>query len=160
MKKIDYAKTLALVAIMLFLSLQKGNGFLPLLLLMIIVAVLLNLVRMVRRRDERKKYLLRLGIWAATLVLVGSVQTYWRDDSRKDADSAAKAVLAHKARAGSYPASLNEIGIAEEKLHTKWGLRYFVREGGQAVLTYPTSTMPLSTYDYDFENRKWVLNAP
>jgi len=159
MKTSDYAKTLVPVVIMLFLALQKGSGFLPLLLLMFVVAMLFNLVRMFRRRDERKKYVIRLGIWAATLVLVGAVQTHWSNASRNDADIAVNAVLAHKARTGSYPASLKEIGIDEEELRTKWGIRYVVREGGKKVLAYPSSIMPLTMYDYDFESRKWVVNA-
>jgi hypothetical protein len=160
MKVLDYAKTLVLVAIMLYLALQKGNGFFPLLLLMFIIATLVNLVRTVRGRGERKKYAIRLGIWTATLVLVGAVQTHWSNASRNDADIAVKAVLANKARSGSYPASLKVIGIDEEELHAKWGIRYFVRAGGQVVLTYPSSIMPLTMNDYDFESRKWVVNAP
>jgi hypothetical protein len=158
MKLNDYLITLILVAAILFLSLQKGNGFAGLFIGMFFVAICFNLIRMIRRRGERRRFLVRAGIWAFALVLSTAVQTHWADTCQREADRAVQAVLAYKARIGSYPASLKEAGLDGEGLRSRWGINYYSREG-KMVLCYPSTFMVLTTYDYHFETGKWVVNA-
>lgn len=159
MKTRGYLKTFIPVAIVLFFALQKGSGFGFLLLLLIfIVTTPYRLVRMIRRPEERRRQLTRIGIWAAALTLAGGVHAYWSAASRNNADIVADELLGHKARTGSYPPTLAEIGIDELELNAKWKISYLVRDG-HGKLSYPSSFMPLTSYEYDFEARKWVVNA-
>ena len=159
MKAPHYANTLILVTVVLPFALLKGSGMaFPLLVLGFIAWLPYNAVRMLRRADERKPRALRLGIWCLALVLVGVVQAHWSAATRSQADIAAQAVLAYQARTGSYPPSLQEVGVDEPGLREDWGIRYLLRER-QGVLSHPATFMPLTSYDYDFGVRKWVQNA-
>lgn len=159
MKRIDYLKTFLLVAIVLVATMQRGSAF-PLLVLLsfFMVSVIYTSVRMLLRRDERKKRGTRLAIWCATFALAGTVQASWSAASRSDADAAAATVSAHRERTGSYPASLREVGLSDELLKKKWGIRYSIRDG-RPTLVYPARFMWLVMYEYDFETRVWKRNA-
>ena len=159
MKKSDWIKTVVLVTILLFLTLQKGSGFLLILMLpLFLITVLYHAVRMIRRPDERKNRGIRLAVWAITFALAGAVQSYWSTASQKHADLVLKKVLAHKARTGSYPAALSEVGVDEQYLKDKWRIRYWGKEG-VPMLVYPATFMPLGLYEYDFEASRWRQNA-
>lgn len=129
----------------------------PLMLMAFLVVTVFNVVRMIRKRELRKVCVVRLTIWIAALVLVFAMVIHWDERSRTEANVAVKAILAQKARTGSFPASLGAIGLDEGALHDRLGIRYFFREG-HPVLAYQSSVMPLTTYDYDFESGKWVEN--
>jgi CDP-diglyceride synthetase len=155
----DYIKTFALVAIVLFLTLQKGSGpLLGILVPFFLVYALYNFIRMVRRPDERKRRGIRLAIWFVTIALTLSVQTYWSNASQSDAELALQKILAYKELTGTYPASLKEVGLDDEYLGDKWHLRYTVNKGKPA-LVYPMPFMPLAMYEYDFEARLWRQNV-
>ena len=159
MKTSDYIKTFVLVAIVLFFSLQNGNGLmLGILLPIFMVTVLYNFIRMIRKPEERKRRGIRLAIWTITLALACTVQIHWSEASHNEAELASKKILAYKERTGTYPASLKEVGLDGKYLEDEWALRYFVQEG-KARLIYPMPFMPLATYEYDFEARKWRKNA-
>lgn len=121
-------------------------------------AALYNLVQMIRMPTERKRRGIRLAIWFAALLLVGAVQSHWTTASRRDADAAVQAILAHKARTGAYPTRLDELGLDEQALAEKWRLKYSVRDG-KAALAYPMTLMPLSIYEYDFDAGRWRENS-
>lgn len=152
-------KTIIPVAIVLALAVQKGNGFLLVLLLpFLLIYLIFNAVRMLRRPAERKDRGIRMAIWSVALVLASTVQVYWSVGSRSDADLAAQKVLAYKERTGSYPASLRDAGLDDSELQKKWRLRYSVNER-EPRLTYPASVMPLTMNEYDFKARAWRENA-
>jgi len=154
-----YAKTLVLVAIVLFVTLPIGSGmWVGPVLLFFMPWALYNLVRLGMKPAERRPRVIRLGIWIVTLVLIGATQAHWENASREQANAAAAAILAHKARTGAYPASLDEAGLTEQPLRDEWRLRYRLREG-KPELSYPASLMPLTAYEYDFEARKWKTDA-
>jgi len=159
MKTTDYIKTFALVALVLFFTVQRGNSvLLAFLLPFFLMAVIYTSVRMFKRAAERKKRGIRLAIWSLTLALACTVQTYWSITTRNDAESALKKVLAYKERAGTYPASLKEVGLDDTDLKNTREIRYWVKEGKPA-LVYPVPFMPLTMHEYDFEARKWRENA-
>ena len=159
MKTADYFKTFALVAIVLFFSLQKGSGpLLGILLPLFLVTAAYNSIRMIRRPEERKRRGIRLAIWAITLALTCTVQGHWSKASRSEAESALNKIMAYRARTGTYPASLKEVGLDDSYLKDEWQLRYAVREG-KPTLSYPMPFMPLAVHEYDFEARKWRENA-
>jgi len=159
MKTADYVKTLALVAIVLFFSLQKGSGpLVGILLPFYLVVLLYNSIRMIRRPDERKRRGIRLAIWSVTLALTVTIQIHWSEASHNAAELALKRVLAYQERTGRYPASLKEVGLDDQDLKDKWQIRYFVVEG-KATMVYPMPFMPLAIYEYNFEARKWRENS-
>lgn len=159
MNRTDYLKIFSLVAIILFATTQRGSAF-PLLILLpfFIMSVIYTSFRMIRRPDERKKRGMRLAIWGATFALAGTVQASWSAASRSDADAAAATVSAHRERTGSYPASLREVGLSDERLKERWGIRYSIRDG-VPTLVYSARFLWLVMHEYDFETRAWKRNA-
>jgi len=154
-----YTTSLILAAIVLVLAAQKGNGIVLILLApCFLIYLIFHAVRMIRKPEERKSRGIRLAIWAAALILAGVVQAYWSAASRSDADLALQSVQTFKERAGTYPASLREVGLDDQALQEKWGIRYSVREG-QPTLVYPAPIMPLSMVEYDFAGRRWRINS-
>ncbi len=154
-----YTKTLALVAVVLFFLLPKGGGTsFVFALLFFIVWALYNVVRLILKPAERRPRAIRLAIWSATLVAAGATQAHWENASREQASEVVNAVLAHKSRTGSYPASPDEAGINGPALKDEWRIAYRLREG-KPELSYPASFMPLTTYEYDFEARQWKTSA-
>lgn len=159
MKIAHYIITFVLAVIVSAFAAQKGYGFvLAFLLPAFLVHLIYSAVRMARRPDERRSRGIRLVVWSVALSLALSFQAFWSVGSRSDAESALKKILAHKERAGSYPASLREMGLDDDELQGKWRLRYSVKEG-KPRLTYPAPIMPLTMYEYDFEARVWRKNA-
>ncbi|RJP82277.1 MAG: hypothetical protein C4522_03565 [Desulfobacteraceae bacterium] len=159
MKTTHYIRTLVPVAILLAFALQKGNGFLIVLLLPFFLMYLVyHAVCMIRRSGERKSRGIRMIIWSVVLVLAGIVQTYWSVCTRSEADRALQKVLAFKERAGIYPASLREAGLDDTEWQEKWKLRYSVKDG-KPILVYPSSVMPLTMHEYDFETLAWRKNV-
>jgi len=159
MGKTAYLKIFALVAITLFFSLQKGNGYLLVVALPFFLATTAyHLLRMFQRPAERQSRGIRLAVWSITFALAGGVQAYWSAASRTAAESASEKILAYKDRAGTYPASLKEAGLDDRDLKDKWKIRYALREGKPA-LSYPAPITPLAVCEYDFETREWRENA-
>jgi|GEM_PF-1771511 len=159
MKILPSLKTIIPVAIVFALTVQKGNGFLLVLLLpFLLIYLIFNAVRMLRKPAERKDRGIRMAIWSVALVLASTVQIYWNAGSRSNADLASQKVLAYKERTGSYPASLRDAGLDDSELQKKWRLRYSVKEG-EPRLTYPASVMPLTMNEYDFKARAWRENV-
>jgi hypothetical protein len=155
MKTADYIKTLSLVTILLFFFLQNGSGaWLGFLLLFYLVIMLYNVTRMFRRQEERKRRSIKLAIWTITLALTCTVQNYWSKASHNEAELALKKIINYKGRTGTYPSSLKEVGLDDQKLIDTWRIRYVV-EKGKATLIYPMPFMPMAMYEYDFETRKW-----
>ena len=154
-----YAKTLVLVAVVLFLTLPADGGiWFCLVLLLFMPWALYNLVRLGTKPAERRPHVIRLAIWIVALVAAGATQVHWTNAAREQANAAAQSLLAYKVRTGSYPASLAEAGLDEHALSSEWRLRYRLREG-KPELRYPASLMPLTEYGYDFEARRWKTNA-
>lgn len=147
------------MATVLALTVQKGNGFLLVLLLpCFLMYLLFNAVRMASSPVERKGRGIRMAVWSVVLVLAGTAQVYWSAGSRSAADLASQKVLAYKERAGTYPLNLRDAGLDDRELQEKWRLRYSVKED-RPRLAYPAPVMPLTMYEYDFEARVWRENA-
>lgn len=158
MKIADHIKTAVPAAIVLFLALQKGSGFLVILFLpFFLLTMIYHIVQMVRRPDERKSRGNRIAVWSLVIVVALAVQSYWRAASRNDAQLALNKVMEYKERAGVYPSSLREVGLDDRYLKEKWKIRYWVREGKPA-LVYPVTFMPFDMHEYDFESRTWREN--
>ncbi len=152
-------KTSVLATIVLFFTVQKGGGFLLVLLLpFFLITVIYNLMRMIQRSGERKSRGIRLVAWTIAFALAGTVQAYWGAAIRNDAESVLKKIQAHKEHTGTYPASLREVGLDDGYLREKWKLRYSKKEG-KPSLTYPAPFMPLALYEYDFEAFEWRENV-
>jgi len=152
-------KTLLSAALVLALTVQKGNGYLLTLLLpSCLTYLVVNAVRMTRGYGGNKGRGIRMAVWSAVPVLACSAQGYWGMASRSDADLASQKVLAYKAQTGAYPASLRDAGLDDGELQKKWSLRYSVK-GGRPGLAYPAPVMPITMYEYDFEARAWRTNA-
>lgn len=158
-RKTDRIKTFILVAITLFFTLQKGYGaWVPPLGLFFLLAALYNIVKMIRKPDERKQRGIKLAIWFVVLAVAGAVQSHWAEGTRDEAGKVAKALREYKTRTGAYPANLKEGGLDEQALNDQWEIRYLIRDG-KPMLVYPAPFMPLTTYEYDFEQNKWRENA-
>lgn len=158
MKPWDYLKTIMPIAVVLYLTLQRGSGYLLLLLLPIfLIGAVYSSVRMIRRPEERTRRVVRLAAWCLALNLTVGVQGYWGAAATKGAETAIQKILAYKERVGRYPASLQEIGL-EGTQQKKWGLSYSLRDGKPA-LGYPATFMPLTMHQYDFEAHAWLVNA-
>lgn len=157
--KVPYLKTIVPVAIVLFFTLQRGNGPLVVILLLFFLAYLVySAARMVVRPIERRSRSVRLAIWTATFVLAAGVQGYFGVATRNEAERAVGKVVAFKQGKGAYPATLGDAGVDEKRLKDRWKIRYFL-EDGKASLTYPAAFMPLTLCEYDFEGARWRENA-
>lgn len=159
MQTAAYFKTLAAVAVTLFLLLPKNSGFALALAVPVFAAwVLYNVARIALKPPERRNRGLRLATWGGVLILVASTQVYWVKASRGHADAAVAAILLHHSRTGHYPASLREAGLDEEALRADWNIVYRPRDS-VPDLNYPITYIPLSTYEYDFQANKWKANV-
>lgn len=159
MKAAHWMKLALPVAMVFLLTVQKGNGFLLLIIMPFFLAALVySLVLMIRRPGERRSRGIRLAVWCTMLALSGALQAYWSAASRSDAESALKGVLAHKERTGVYPSDLGKAGIDETYLREKSGVRYRMSDG-RPFLAYPAAFMPLTMQEYDFQVKKWKRNA-
>jgi hypothetical protein len=148
-------RTFAGIAVFLFFALRKGGGFLFVFMVPVFTMVVLyHLFKMVRHSENRVVRGVKVALWVACFIGVGTVQSYWAHESRHAADAAAFAVAAYKSRHGMYPETLRETDVNEIILQEKWGVRYFRREG-KPELSYPGSYLPLSSYRYDFEAGRW-----
>jgi hypothetical protein len=155
MQTSDYIKTLVCVGLVLCLLLPKAFGSLfAWFVVWFAVWLLYNAVRAALKPDERKKRGIRIALWLATVLLVGAVQFHRESSVRDDADKAARAILDHKVRTGAYPRALAEAGVDDAALQREWSLTYELR-GGKPALYYPAIIMPLSTYSFDFDQRRW-----
>lgn len=151
-------KTLLLVAAVLAVTLPKGAAFILALLVPLFgIWMIYSLARMVFKPEERGRRAVLIAIWLAVLVSAAAMQAYWDRAARVAAEQAAAAVSAHQARTGAYPASLAEAGV-DPLLRERWKLAYRLREG-KPELIYSDPLLPLSTYEYDFDNRKWKANV-
>lgn len=159
MRSVPYLKTVVAVAIVLFFSLQRGNGPLVILLLLLFLAYLVySAARMVMRPAERRSRSVRLAIWTGTFVLAAGIQGYFGVTTRNEAERAVGKVVAFRQEKGAYPATLGDAGVDEKRLKDRWKIRYFLKDG-KASLTYPAAFMPLTLCEYDFEGARWRENA-
>jgi hypothetical protein len=137
---------------------QKHTGFLiPLFIAALLLwwAIAWSAARLVGRPSPGwRRRVLRFGLWAIALGLSGAVHAYWSQAARAQADAVASAVLAYKSRAGSFPASLEQVGLDEIRLRHDWMLGYAFADGRPSLFYAATFTM-FDGYAYDFEQRRW-----
>lgn len=158
MRPVPCLKTIVAVATVLFFSLQRGNGPLVIILLLLFLAYLIySAVRMAMRPAERRSRSVRLAIWTATFVLAAGVQGYFGVATRNEAERAVAKVVAFKQGKGAYPTTLGDAGVDEKRLKDNWKIRYLLKDG-KASLTYPAVFMPLTLCEYDFEGSQWQEN--
>ncbi len=159
MKKPNYVVTLILAGVILYFAVQAHFGFvLAFLVPVLLVYYIVGVIQLIRRPAERRQRAVRMTVWLAVIAVSGCMQGYWAHAARAAADAVAKAVLAFKSSAGTYPQTLADVHIDEAQLADRWMLRYRLSEG-KPQLSYASTYLPLDGYEFDFDNGKWVLNS-
>jgi len=157
---VPIARTVLCLAIFLFFTAPMHGGFIALMLLPFFVAVWIwEVASIAHKPDQRRLRVLRVLAWIVSFCLVGLLNLYWYRESRAYADKIVAAVSNHHTRTGSYPASLEQVGIQpDDRSSRKWRLAYVINDG-KPNLFYAVPYAIFDTYDYDFETRKWTYFA-
>ena len=116
-----------------------------------------SLVIICRAPERRRLQAARVLVWLVAVSAVAGVHWHKVRASRLDAEQAATAILAYKARHGAYPASLGEVGMDAAMLKKRWLLFYGMHEGNP-TLFYAATFVPFETFHYDFEQSQWRHN--
>ena len=116
---------------------------------------LYDLFILVRRPDQRARRAERILVWMLAFCLAGAVNLYWYRNSRAYANKIAGAVLNYRARTGSYPTDLEDVGFSQANAVRKWMLVYGVSGKGEPLLIYAAPWDGFDTYSYDFATGHW-----
>jgi hypothetical protein len=154
-------KTAILAGAVLFFALPHGSDIALLGSFVLVAAAVIfvpwaiySMVRMVIRPSERRDRGTSLAILAITLVVSFTAQAHRDTAARKEATAAVSAIQAHKSRTGSYPETLNSLGIDAQALKQKFSLTYRLNDG-KATLFYSQPSMPMVAHHYKFESNSW-----
>lgn len=159
MKSAGYVKLLIPVMIFIAITLQRGSGFLLILLLPVfLVYVLYQVARIIRKPGEGTARGIRVAVWTFAVTLSGGVHGYWSAANHAGAERAARKVIEYRMRTGIYPASLAEAEADGGRVKKAWKLKYALKDG-EPLLTYPASFMPMTMNEFDFASRAWRRNA-
>ena len=157
MKAIRRAITTALLlGIFFWLTAPMHQGFVAELMLPFFVIVWIRDLYMIFRRPaDRTWRITRTAIWVAAFSAIALLNLYWSHESRRYADGVVADALAYKARTGSYPENLEQLGIARnDGAARKWGLAYSTGSGGPYV-SYTVPHMIFDGYICELEKRQW-----
>src|SRR5581483_4856721 len=153
-------RNLLLIGIFLYVTCTPHGGLFALMLLPFFAcAWLLDLFVMFRKPEQRARRAERVLTWVLAFCIAGTVNLYWYRLSRAYANKVVGAVMNYRARTGTYPPDLQDVGISQAIAVHKWMLVYGVRGNGEPLLIYPAPWDGSDTYAYDFDTGKWVYWA-
>jgi hypothetical protein len=139
-----------------YLTCKPHGGFIMLMLLPFFACFwLYDLVFLVRRPEGRIRRAERLVIWMLAFCVAGAVNLYWGWDARAYANKVVGAVLNYRARSGTWPPDLENVGISQAAAARKWMLVYAVDDKGKPGLIYASPWDGFDTYSYDFDTGQW-----
>ena len=153
-------RNLLFIGIFLYVTCIPHGGFLAFMLLPFFVcAWLFDLFVTMRRPERRARSTERVLTWVLAFCIAGTVNLYWYRESRGYANKVVGAVMNYRARTGTYPPDLQDVGISQAIAVHKWMLVYGVSGKGEPLLIYPAPWDGFDTYAYDFDTGKWVYWA-
>jgi len=153
-------RTALFVTLFLALTCMPHGGAGALVLLpFFICSWLYELFVLVRRPEQRARRAERVIIWMLAFCVSGTVNLYWFRASRAYANDVANAILNYRARTGTYPTDLQEVGVPPERALRRWMLVYAVGNDGRPLLAYAVPWEVFDTYDYDFKTGQWTYWA-
>jgi hypothetical protein len=144
------------IGIFLYLTCHPHGGLFVLGLLPFFACFwLYDLIFLVRRPEGRIRRTERLVTWMLAFGVAGAVNLYWSWDARAYANKVVGAVVNYRARSGTWPTDLENVGISQATAVRKWMLVYAVDERGRPGLIYPSPWDGFDTYSYDFDTGHW-----
>lgn len=108
------------------------------------------------RKTGRAERSVRLAIWIPVLLVVFAVLAQRDRSARDQASEVIAAVAAHRARTGSFPHALAEVGLDAAEQRRRLHLGYRVDAGGKAMLSYAQPSMPTIAHHFDFATATWT----
>lgn len=148
------------IGLFLFMAARPHGGFIAFMFLPFFACSwLYDLIVLVRKPEQRARRAERVIIWMSAFCLAGSVNLYWYRQSRAYANNVVGAVLNYRARTGTYPPDLQDVGISQANAVRQWMLVYGVNAKGEPLLIYPVPWDGFDTYAYDFDTGQWLYWA-
>jgi hypothetical protein len=122
------------------------------------------MVRAVRNPHLRNFYLTQIGIWIFALAAAMTVHALRHYHDRQYADEIIMKVKDWRSTHGEYPHSVEEIGVDRKEMRNQLLYPVYFPPGEYGDNTYPRfsykATFQIySSWDYDFEQNRWVFFA-
>ena len=154
--------TIAAAALMALILGQRHAGFmLYLAIIPLAIWIPYSVVVMVRKPERRLLQLALVSCWVLAVLLVAGIHYFRHEATRRNADDIVAAIKEFKTKRGSYPLTLDEVGIGRTALKDKLGSfsGYNRDVVGTPALFYAATWIVFDTYEYDFRTDSWVYRG-
>ncbi|MDR3157932.1 MAG: hypothetical protein LBU11_02750 [Zoogloeaceae bacterium] len=116
---------------------------------------LFQIARAVSHAENRKRRLLRAGIWFFAFALVAGIHVVRDKSMRQEADAMVAKILAYQEEHGTCPPTLEAIQKSQKSFRDKLGYGSYACQEAQPILIYTTPFNGFDRYRYDFERKVW-----
>ena len=146
-------------ALIILSSARPGAGFLLPLGLPVLLVWFARMAWIAWRRPARRRAQgIKVVVLVAAMTVGALAHGRYESQSRAQAQKVVDAVAAYRARHGSYPDELAQVGLDADALRRDWQVRYLSRDGQHRVVYSATFTV-FDSYVYDFDKPGWVYSA-
>lgn len=108
-----------------------------------------------RYPPERRARFISAGIWCLGICVVLASHIILYRDTRAYAEQVITKIDTYRSEHGSYPVSLDDIGLDMASFHKHLGNAVYFHDGPSPSLIYPSSYVPSEEDYYDFGDRTW-----
>jgi hypothetical protein len=97
----------------------------------------------------------KVAIWLVSIATIVFVHSFRDSTARDYAQGVVNSLQAYSDQHGSYPSSLEAVGVTEKNLKSELGLAGYTLDRGQPGFYYASTFGPFAFERYDFERRDW-----
>ena len=113
----------------------------------------------IRNANERRWRLFSMAVWIASMLVIAGIHYDLATATRHDADEIVAAIKKYKSEYGTYPPSVEMIGMSQQQIRKRLGFGGYFFEKGQPDLFYANTFIIFHTYHYDFLKDVWVAHG-
>ncbi len=152
-----YWDTATTVTILGLLLSQPHAGFMIFIVwLLLLPWLVVRIVAAYKKPEQRPLIITRASLWIVMSIIVLSSHAYMHFRTRANAQIIVDSILAYEVKNGSYPESLEAVGITRKQMQSALGLSGYSYKEGRASLFYAATYIPFLTEQYDFAERRWT----
>ena len=142
---------------LLWFGLQRGGGFVIIFYAPFVMALFIQQIIFYFKRNIQRTIFRQTIFWVISLLIVYSHSFYLGSTTRAIANEAVDIIINYKKTNGTYPKSMNEIGLDAEKFRKNH--IFYTTINIDPYLHYQEPNLSFAAHVYNFSNHTWDFHA-
>ena len=148
---------LACAFVGLMAGIRHGGVMLVFIAPIFLLSMLVACFKAWKRPERRRPLAISAGLWMLTIALIVGLHWHYYTASRKAADAVVASVAQYMQTHGKPPADAQTLGFTNGK--NEWRIFYTLRADQIPSVIYFSTFMPFDTWEYEFDNKRWIYRS-